>query len=144
MLLLLLKKLKLYTKLVQKEYIGPHKYSNQNLLVINCRLPAPTKVFYNWNITLNYCFIYKINIGVTLAENGYSRLARKGTFFWKKGTKNFTISPLPLFSLFFKCFASNQSSLQFPQKGAAFDSRTRYRSRICPAGYSKFASYSKF
>ena len=38
----LLKKLKLYTK------VGPetvHKYSHQNLLVIICRLPAPTKVF---------------------------------------------------------------------------------------------------
>ena len=38
------KKLKPYTKL------GPervHKYSYQNLLVIICRLPAPTKAFFN-------------------------------------------------------------------------------------------------
>ena len=39
--MLQLKKLKLYTKL------GPetvHMYSNQNLFVIICRLPTPTKV----------------------------------------------------------------------------------------------------
>ena len=41
-MLKLLKKLKLYLKR------GPeilHKYSHQNLFVIICRLPAPTKVF---------------------------------------------------------------------------------------------------
>ena len=41
-MLQLLKKLKLYTKL------GPetvHKCSHQNLFVIICRLPAPTKIF---------------------------------------------------------------------------------------------------
>ena len=27
------------------------------------------KYFYNWNITLNYCFICKINIRVTLSGN---------------------------------------------------------------------------
>ena len=39
-----------------------HKYSNQNLFVIICSLPAPTKYFYNLNNTLNCNFICKINI----------------------------------------------------------------------------------
>ena len=38
----LLKKLKLYTKLIPET---EHKYSHQNLLVVIRRLPLPTKVF---------------------------------------------------------------------------------------------------
>ena len=41
-MLQLLKKLKLYAKLVPE---AVHKYSHLNLFVIICRLPAPTKVF---------------------------------------------------------------------------------------------------
>ena len=46
-MLQLLKKLKLYTTLGPDIYSiqGPKKFSHQNLFVITCRLPAPTKVF---------------------------------------------------------------------------------------------------
>ena len=42
----LLKKLKLHTKLCpERVHKVPRKYSDQNSLVIICRLPSPTKVF---------------------------------------------------------------------------------------------------
>ena len=44
-MLQLLKKLKLYIKLGPETVINPHKYSQQNVYVIICRLSAPTKVF---------------------------------------------------------------------------------------------------
>ena len=53
------KKLKLYTKLVPATVI---EYSFQNLFVSAFILPSSTKAFFdNWNITLNYWFISKID-----------------------------------------------------------------------------------
>ena len=54
-----LKKLKLYTKLVPETV---HQAFLSKLFVAICSSPSSTKVFfYNWNITLNYWFVGKID-----------------------------------------------------------------------------------
>ena len=50
LMLQFLKKLNYTQNWAHKQYI---KHSHQNLFVIICRLPSPTKYFYNWNIKRN-------------------------------------------------------------------------------------------
>ena len=114
----LLKKLKLYTKL------GPERV-HQAPINIQIKMylwsfadyqHSLQKYFYNWNIILTYCFIYKINIrgnfiwkcswlGHILEILGGVRHWPERTLFWKKGTKNFTpLPPLPPIQSLFKFF----------------------------------------
>ena len=90
----LLKKLKLHTKLCPGRV---HKYSDQNSLVIICRLPSPTKVFLQLehNTEHNTASSIKSISGVTLSGNAPGQdifkkfraafdIGQKG-FFLKKG-----------------------------------------------------------
>ena len=110
----LLKKLKLYTKLVpETEHKAPISIQIKIYLWSFVDYQHMEKYFYNWNITLNYCFIYKINIRGNFIWKcpcyvAYSRnlgqhliLARKSTFFEKRAPKSL---PLPLIQSLFYMF----------------------------------------
>ena len=75
----LLKKLKLYTK-VGSESVHKTSISIQIKIYLWSFVDYQhlQKYFYNWNMILNYCSIYKINI--------------RGNFIWKYPSSNFHIS----------------------------------------------------
>ena len=58
-MLQLFKKLKQYTKLGLETV---HQVLTSKFVCDICRLPSPKKSFYDQNLILNCCFIFKINI----------------------------------------------------------------------------------
>ena len=113
----LLKKLKLYTKLVlERVHKAPISIQFKIYLLSFVDYQHLQKYFYNWSITMNYYFIYKMNIrgnfiwkvswsGHILEILGTIRYWPERTlFFLKKRTPK--ISPHLLYSIpISKCFA---------------------------------------
>ena len=131
-MLYLLKKLKLYTKLgPERVHKAPIGIQIKIYLWTFVDYQHLQKYFYNWKITLNYSFIYKINI----RGNSISKCPWSGHFL-EGGPP-----PPPIQSLFSVFCIEIKVCIIFT-KGTAFDSRTQYRSRICPAGSIKFPYFN--